>query len=140
MDVVINPKKSLLTAAFVDVQREIRRAFEVIEKVSGKIMNQRATSFVLCLLRGYKWALSPLMLPACRYVPTCSDYAMEAVDRYGVIRGSLMAMWRVLRCHPFVRGRLRSGGEGPCHESEVVKFERLRRHIEFRAARQLCGH
>jgi putative membrane protein insertion efficiency factor len=67
-------------------------------------MNQRARSFVLCLLRGYKWALSPLLPPACRYVPTCSDYAMEAVDRYGVFRGSLMAMWRVLRCHPFVRG------------------------------------
>lgn len=67
-------------------------------------MNQRARSFVLCLLRGYKWALSPLLPPACRYVPTCSDYAMEAVDRYGVFRGSLRALWRVLRCHPFVRG------------------------------------
>lgn len=67
-------------------------------------MNQRARSFVLCLLRGYKWVLSPLLPPSCRYVPSCSDYAMEAVDRYGVFRGSLMAMWRVLRCHPFVRG------------------------------------
>jgi uncharacterized protein len=67
-------------------------------------MNQGARSFVLWLLRGYKWALSPLMGPACRYVPSCSDYAMEAVDRYGVFRGSLMAMWRVLRCHPFVQG------------------------------------
>ena len=42
---------------------------------------------MLYLLRGYKWALSPLLPPACRYVPTCSDYAMEAVDRYGVLRG-----------------------------------------------------
>jgi putative membrane protein insertion efficiency factor len=67
-------------------------------------MNQKATSFVLCLLRGYKWALSPLLSPACRYVPTCSEYAMEAVERYGVLRGGLMALWRVLRCHPFVRG------------------------------------
>src|SRR4029077_15450727 len=67
-------------------------------------MNQRPRNFVLCLLRGYKWALSPLLPPACRYVPTCSDYAMEAVDRYGVFRGSLRALWRVLRCHPFVRG------------------------------------
>lgn len=67
-------------------------------------MNQRATRVVLYLLRGYKWALSPLLSPACRYVPTCSDYAMEAVDRYGVLRGGLMAMWRVLRCHPFVQG------------------------------------
>ena len=67
-------------------------------------MNQWATRVVLFLLRGYKWALSPLLPPACRYVPTCSDYAMEAVDCYGVFRGGLMAMGRVLRCHPFVRG------------------------------------
>ena len=67
-------------------------------------MNQRARSFVLCLLRAYKWALSPLLPPACRYVPTCSEYAMEAVDRYGVLRGGGMALRRVLRCHPFVRG------------------------------------
>jgi putative membrane protein insertion efficiency factor len=67
-------------------------------------MNQRARNFVIFLLRGYKWALSPFLLPSCRYVPTCSEYAMEAVDRYGVMRGSLMAMWRVCRCHPFVQG------------------------------------
>jgi hypothetical protein len=56
------------------------------------------------LLRGYKWAISPLLPPACRYVPTCSEYALEAVERYGALRGSFMAAWRVLRCHPFVRG------------------------------------
>jgi putative membrane protein insertion efficiency factor len=59
---------------------------------------------ILTLLRGYKWAISPLLPPSCRYVPTCSEYAAEAVDRYGVLRGSVMAIWRVLRCHPFVRG------------------------------------
>jgi putative membrane protein insertion efficiency factor len=67
-------------------------------------MNQIAKTMVLCLLRGYKWAVSPIFLPACRYVPTCSEYAMEAVDRYGVVRGGLMTVWRVLRCHPFVKG------------------------------------
>ena len=87
-------------------------------------MNQRARSFVLCLLRGYKWVLSPLMLPACRYVPTCSDYAMEAVDRYGVLRGSLMAMGRVLRCHPFVRGGYDPVVTVPVMKSEVLGSER----------------
>ena len=58
----------------------------------------------LQLLRGYKWAISPMFPPACRYVPTCSEYAIEAVDRYGAFRGGLMAIWRLLRCHPFVRG------------------------------------
>lgn len=82
-------------------------------------MNQWTTSVVLYLLRGYKWAFSPLLSPACRYVPTCSDYAMEAVERYGAWRGGLMAMWRVLRCHPFVKG-----GYDPVVKSEVVTSER----------------
>jgi uncharacterized protein len=59
---------------------------------------------MLALLRGYKWALSPLLPPSCRYVPTCSEYAAEAVERYGALRGSAVAIWRVIRCHPFVRG------------------------------------
>ncbi len=67
-------------------------------------MNHTARSFAMFLLRVYKWAVSPLFLPACRYVPSCSQYAIEAVDRYGVWRGSGMAMMRVLRCHPFVKG------------------------------------
>jgi uncharacterized protein len=81
-------------------------------------MSRKAMSIVLVLLRGYKWALSPLLPPACRYVPTCSDYAMEAVDRYGALRGGLMAMWRVLRCHPFVRG-----GFDPVVKVPSAKFE-----------------
>lgn len=67
-------------------------------------MNSIAQNLVLALLRGYRWAISPLLPPACRYVPSCSEYAMEAVERYGAIRGSAMAVWRVLRCHPFTRG------------------------------------
>jgi uncharacterized protein len=67
-------------------------------------MNQIAKTFVLGLLRGYKWAISPLLPPACRYVPTCSEYTAEAVDRYGAFRGGSMAIRRVLRCHPFVKG------------------------------------
>jgi putative membrane protein insertion efficiency factor len=81
-------------------------------------MNQKARSLVLYLLRGYKWALSPLLPPACRYVPTCSEYALEAVDRYGVGRGSLMALWRVLRCHPLVRG-----GYDPVVKASVTRFK-----------------
>jgi putative membrane protein insertion efficiency factor len=59
---------------------------------------------VLQLLRAYKWAISPIAPPSCRYVPTCSEYAMEAVDRFGAFRGGLMALRRLLRCHPFVEG------------------------------------
>ena len=59
---------------------------------------------VLAMLRLYKRWLSPSLLPSCRYVPSCSEYAMEAVDRYGVLRGGWMSVWRLLRCHPFVKG------------------------------------
>jgi putative membrane protein insertion efficiency factor len=67
-------------------------------------MTRFPKTLLLTLLRGYKWVLSPFLPPACRYVPTCSDYAAEAIERYGAFRGSAMAIWRVLRCHPFVRG------------------------------------
>jgi hypothetical protein len=67
-------------------------------------MSQAGKTFVLFLLHAYKWAVSPLLPPACRYVPTCSEYAVEAVERFGVWRGGLAAMARVLRCHPFVQG------------------------------------
>ncbi|MGA2947805.1 MAG: membrane protein insertion efficiency factor YidD [Candidatus Sulfotelmatobacter sp.] len=66
-------------------------------------MRQCAKFVTLQLLRAYKWAISPMLPPACRYVPTCSEYAMEAVERYGALRGGLMALGRVLRCHPFAR-------------------------------------
>ena len=67
-------------------------------------MRHVAQRVVLQLLRGYKWALSPLFPPACRYVPTCSEYAMEAIERFGVLRGGLLAFCRLLRCHPLVKG------------------------------------
>jgi uncharacterized protein len=53
------------------------------------------------VLRGYKRFISPMLPHACRFVPTCSEYAMEAVERHGVMRGSLLAAARLLRCHPF---------------------------------------
>jgi putative membrane protein insertion efficiency factor len=56
------------------------------------------------LLKGYKRWISPLLPVACRYVPTCSEYAIEAVQVHGAVRGSVLAAGRLLRCHPFVRG------------------------------------
>ena len=56
------------------------------------------------LLRMYKRLVSPLLPPACRYVPTCSEFALEAVERHGALRGGLLALGRIVRCHPFVRG------------------------------------
>ena len=59
---------------------------------------------LLLLMRFYRAAISPLFPPSCRYVPTCSAYAMEAIEKYGAWRGGWMAVKRILRCHPFHKG------------------------------------
>lgn len=56
------------------------------------------------MIRGYQVTFSPLLPAACRYQPTCSAYTLEAVERYGALRGGWMGMKRILRCHPFARG------------------------------------
>ncbi len=56
------------------------------------------------MIRGYQVTISPLLPSACRYQPTCSAYTLEAVERYGAMRGGWMGMRRILRCHPFARG------------------------------------
>lgn len=59
---------------------------------------------LISLLRGYKFLISPLLPPACRFYPTCSVYAVEAVERFGVWRGGWLAIKRILRCHPWHPG------------------------------------
>ncbi len=56
------------------------------------------------LLRGYKRYISPLLPMSCRFVPTCSVYTVEAIEKYGVLRGILMGGMRLLRCHPLCKG------------------------------------
>ena len=59
---------------------------------------------LLFLIRFYRGFLSPLKPPSCRYIPTCSEYAMIAVEKYGAAKGSFLAIKRILRCHPFHNG------------------------------------
>ncbi|MBQ2201815.1 MAG: membrane protein insertion efficiency factor YidD [Clostridia bacterium] len=59
---------------------------------------------LLALLRFYKRCISPLLPNACIYTPTCSEYAMEAIQKHGVIKGTGLAIWRLLRCNPFMKG------------------------------------
>lgn len=56
---------------------------------------------LLALIRFYRKRISPLTKPSCRYIPTCSQYALEAIEKYGAIKGSRLAIKRLLKCHPF---------------------------------------
>lgn len=56
---------------------------------------------ILSAIRLYQKRISPGLPPRCRYIPTCSQYALEAVEKYGTIKGSLLAAKRIARCHPF---------------------------------------
>ena len=60
------------------------------------------------LVHGYRMFLSPLLPPSCRYTPTCSAYALEALERHGALRGGWLTIRRIARCHPF-----RPGGHDP---------------------------
>ncbi|MBW2501616.1 MAG: membrane protein insertion efficiency factor YidD [Deltaproteobacteria bacterium] len=62
------------------------------------------TVFFLSLIRAYQLLVSPLLPPACRFTPTCSEYAIDAIKCYGPLRGFFMAAWRILRCHPLSGG------------------------------------
>lgn len=59
---------------------------------------------LLLLIRGYRRFISPLFPPTCRYQPTCSQYAIEAITRFGAWKGSWLAIKRIARCHPFHPG------------------------------------
>jgi len=63
-----------------------------------------AKELVLLLIRFYKKAISPLLPPSCRYNPTCSTYALQAIEKYGLLKGGGKAMIRVLKCNPFFPG------------------------------------
>jgi uncharacterized protein len=63
-----------------------------------------ARSIALAVLRGYKRFVSPVLPPACRFVPTCSEYAAEAIEKHGVLRGGTLAARRIIRCGPWHPG------------------------------------
>ena len=56
------------------------------------------------LVRLYQKYISPLRPACCRYIPTCSQYAIEALKEHGIIKGSALAIWRIMRCNPFCKG------------------------------------
>jgi putative membrane protein insertion efficiency factor len=63
-----------------------------------------ARALVLTAIRGYRRFVSPVLPPACRYRPTCSEYAIEAIEKHGVLRGGTLALRRLIRCGPWHPG------------------------------------
>jgi uncharacterized protein len=58
----------------------------------------------LAIIKGYQYLISPLIGPHCRFVPTCSSYASEAIEQHGLLKGTYLAIRRILKCHPFHKG------------------------------------
>jgi len=74
---------------------------------------------LLALIKFYRSAISPHTAPSCKYTPTCSQYGLEAIERFGALKGSALTIWRILRCNPFSRG-----GYDPVPEKKEVKNKR----------------
>lgn len=75
------------------------------------------------LILVYRWVISPVTGTQCRFTPTCSAYALEAVERHGAWRGGGLALWRILRCNPWSRG-----GDDPVPERRTAGPASIARH------------
>ncbi len=67
-------------------------------------LKQIPKRLLLWLIQFYRVAISPMHRPCCRYIPTCSQYAQQAIQKYGAIKGGYLALRRILRCNPFSKG------------------------------------
>ncbi|NCW36600.1 MAG: membrane protein insertion efficiency factor YidD [Proteobacteria bacterium] len=78
------------------------------------------THILIVLIKGYKLIISPYLSPSCRYLPTCSEYSIEALKTYGFFKGLLMSLKRILSCHPI---KFLGGGEGfdPVNKEMKIK-------------------
>ena len=74
----------------------IKRIFHYLLRLPGAVL--------VLLVRAYQLLISPWLGPRCRYVPTCSEYFVLAVEKYGAIKGTCKGVWRVCRCHPWSKG------------------------------------
>lgn len=81
----------------------IKRIVPFLKKTYAQIM-ELLKKILLLLIRFYRAGISPLLGPHCRFQPTCSQYAIIAISRYGAVKGTYLAVRRLLKCHPFHKG------------------------------------
>ena len=79
----------------------VKRAMTKQLKRGGSFQMKRP---LIWFIRFYQRAISPLSKPCCKYYPTCSNYGLQAIERFGALKGGLLALWRILRCNPFSKG------------------------------------
>ena len=69
-----------------------------------KSENNNLKELLILLMQFYRAYISPMKTTTCPYFPTCSEYGLEAVEKYGALKGGLLAFWRIIRCNPFSKG------------------------------------
>ena len=79
------------------------------------------TLIIIKLIKGYKYLVSPLLTPSCRYLPTCSEYSIEALQNFGFFKGLYMSFKRILSCHPI---KFLGGGEGFDPINKKIKIKK----------------
>tara|TARA_Y100000992_G_scaffold252757_1_gene185200 strand:- start:281 stop:532 length:252 start_codon:yes stop_codon:yes gene_type:complete len=79
------------------------------------------TLILIKLIKGYKYLISPLLGPSCRYLPTCSEYSIEALQNFGFLKGSYLSIKRILSCHPI---KFLGGGEGFDPVNKKIKIKK----------------
>ena len=77
---------------------------------------RRLRIVVVTPIRGYQWLVSPVLGDRCKYYPSCSAYALQAVQRFGILRGLVLVVWRLLRCNPWSHG-----GFDPIEDQQLFK-------------------
>ena len=80
-----------------------------------------STKLLIKLIKGYKYLISPLFGNSCRYLPTCSEYSIEALKEFGLVKGLFMSVKRILSCHPI---KFLGGGEGFDPVKKEIKIKK----------------
>ena len=97
---------------------------DAISKIWNQTIGRVLVLVLVGLIRIYQMTISKLIGPVCRYYPSCSHYGLEAIKVHGAGKGSLLAAWRILRCHPWAAGgidEVPARGSWPARESEVIE-------------------